>query len=97
MKKLLVLSILMAALSGCSSLPPTYLKVGAGLKGNETNVYHEYTQVNDPLTARFELGMELSENVTIGYTHRSQWLKTNGEYVVDEVFIDYTFKFNWDR
>ena len=53
--------------------------------------------VNDPITARFELGMEcVWENVTCGISHHSQFLSgfpfnNNMEYQKTEVFVDYKF------
>ena len=99
MKNKIAIIPMLLVLGACSTLPPTYLKVGTGYKLNETKVFDEGEQVNDPITARFELGVGVSESITIGYAHRSQWRRGypvdgRGEYNVDEVFIDYTIKLN---
>ena len=44
---------------------------------------------NEPLAARLEIGYQLTERITIGYTHRSQWARGYPEYYVDEFFVDY--------
>lgn len=78
-----------------SFLDKTYIKVGAGYKFKEislfTNIDGVRTSFNEPLSARFEIGYQWSDNVTIGYTHRSQWLSGMPEYYVDELFVDYKF------
>ncbi len=100
MKYLLMLLLI----SGCSSIPESaYLKVGAGYKLQETNLNRIDKGVitynmNDPLTARFELGAEcFIPQITCGVTHHSQWLtgkpfNDKDEYSKTEIFIDYKFK-----
>ncbi len=78
-----------------SFLDKTYVKVGVGYKFREINLFTNIngvrTSFNEPLSARFEIGYQWSDNITIGYTHRSQWLSGMPEYYVDELFIDYKF------
>ena len=97
MKYLLILLLV----SGCSSVPESaYFKVGAGYKLGETKLTDLKTMenVNDPITARFEIGMEcVWENVTCGVAHHSQWFSgfpfdNDGEYSKTEIFIDYKIK-----
>ena len=82
---------------GCTSLPDTYLTIGTGLKINETNVYFDENKFTDPISARIQLEFQISESLSIGYNHRSQWFSgapfnSESEYNLDELFIDYRFK-----
>jgi len=79
-------------------LDKTYIKIGVGYKVREFNLFvfngdGTREPFNEPITARFELGYELTDNITIGFTHRSQYGTGMPEYYVDEFFIDYKFTF----
>ncbi len=73
-----------------------YFKVGAGYKLNENTMYIDGIKVRKAITARFVIGYQVSDRLSVGYTHRSQWsegapFNKRGEYAVDELFIDYKF------
>ena len=75
-------------------LDKTYIKVGVGYKIGEVDLWFKdgngvQQSFNEPLAARLEIGYQLTERITIGYTHRSQWARGYPEYYVDEFFIDY--------
>lgn len=94
MKSLLSAVVLVAALSGCASTP--YVKVGVGYKVAETNLFHKGERVNDPISARMELGME-TETITYGISHHSQYFSgfpfnNDHEYSKTELFVDYKIK-----
>lgn len=97
MVKLLTASLLIL-LSGCSSTCTTYGKVGAGYKFDEIELIDLDTneRMNDPLTARFELGKECAA-WSYGVSHHSQWLtgkpfNNKDEYSKSELFIDYKWE-----
>lgn len=104
MKKLLLITLL--TLPGQATefdvesfLNRSYLKVGIGYKLNETEIYFTDQGYNDdPISARLELGFEYTENITLGFSHHSQYFtgkpfSEEGEYAKNELFIDYTFRF----
>ena len=103
MKTTMLLTVIL--LTGCSTISDPYFKVGAGYKFAENKITRNYADgtkqaFNDPISARFELGlMECTMvNVSCGVTHRSQWFSgapfnNKKEYAVTEFFIDYTYKF----
>jgi hypothetical protein len=83
-------------------LDKTYISVGAGYKFDELqlNFYRDdgtVTNVNDPLSARIEVGYQYSKNLTFGISHHSQWRtgfpfnSESAEYYKTEFFIDYKF------
>lgn len=83
-------------------LNKTYITVGAGYKFDELqlNFYRNdgtVTNVNDPLSARIEIGYQYSKNLTFGISHHSQWRTgfpfnaESAEYYKTEVFVDYKF------
>ena len=85
-------------------LDKTYITIGAGYKvqeptlyyWQETNYGYEKVAINDPFSARLEIGYHYSKNVKFGISHHSQWLTgapiNNGrETFKTEIFVDYTF------
>lgn len=82
-------------------LNKSYLKVGTGYKFMENHlVFSDGTDNQNnkySISARIEFGYRLSENVTVGIAHHSQWLvgwpiNDKKEYSKTEIFIDYTFE-----
>ena len=82
-------------------LDKTYITVGVGYKVQETKLYHTNSYgssyvMNDPITARIDIGYQYSKNLTFGISHHSQYF-TNApfnnreEYAKTELFIDYKF------
>lgn len=70
-----------------------YLAVGAGYKLEEHRIVHNGEAINDPITARIEVGYQL-DGWSAGVTHRSQWfsgwpVNDSEEYNVTELFIEY--------
>lgn len=83
-------------ISSCANHVP-YVKVGAGYKFKEADITWNDGNVNHPISARIELGVE-NGPWSYGYSHHSQWFTgwpvDNGlEYSKDEVFIDYKWSF----
>ena len=81
-------------------LNKTYIKVGAGYKFNEIDLYStengKRIKFNDKWSAKIEIGYHITDRLITGYRHRSQllsgWpLNDDTEYYVDELFIDYEF------
>ncbi|HHZ70504.1 MAG TPA: hypothetical protein EYN54_09575 [Methylococcaceae bacterium] len=82
-------------------LNKTYIKIGAGYKFHEAKFYLPDSTggthlIEQPISARIEIGYQLSRKLTVGISHHSQWLSgfplTNKyEYFKTELFIDYTF------
>ena len=95
MKNLITITALII-ITGCSSVP--YAKVGVGYKIDEakitwTNKKGEKTSANEPLSARFELGLECGA-WSYGISHHSQWFSgapfnDRAEYDKTEFFVDY--------
>lgn len=84
-----------------SFLNKTYVTVGVGYKVQETKLYYTNSNgssyvMNDPVTARIDIGYQYSKNLTFGISHHSQYF-TNApfnnreEYAKTELFIDYKF------
>ena len=84
-----------------SFLSKTYVTVGIAHKVQETELTHftsdggQYS-MNDPTTARLEIGYQYSENLTFGISHHSQYFSNapfnnREEYSKTEIFIDYKF------
>jgi hypothetical protein len=95
MKNKLLAVAVSLAMVGCASNVP-YVKVGAGYKFKEANVDWGDGSVNDPISARIELGIE-NGPWSYGYSHHSQWftgppLNNNDEYSKHEIFVDYTWR-----
>lgn len=108
MIKFLILAILMCSQAQAVEfdvdkfLNKSYLKVGTGYKLIKKpltfNDGTDNSSKKHAISARFELGYRLSENVTIGVSHYSQWLvgwpiNDKKEYSTTGIFIDYTFEF----
>lgn len=73
-----------------------YLAVGTGYKFTEYSIYVQDAAINDPVTARIELGYEVG-GWSYGVTHRSQWfsgwpVNNDQEYNVTEVFVEYRWR-----
>ena len=88
------MSAALLGIVGCSSVP--YATVGIGYKLEELDIYKHGKLINDPISARFEVGLE-SENTRIGVTHHSQYFKgwpvdSEKEYSKTEVFFDYVWR-----
>ncbi len=100
MNKLLAL-ITALTIVGCSSVP--YAKVGIGYKIEEETITWvdaegKRTEFDDPITARFELGLE-NGSWSYGLSHDSQYFtgkpfNNDHEYSKTEIFVDY--KYVWD-
>lgn len=94
MKTKLLLISLILLVSGCSTMKNnTYAKVGIGYKFEETAMYNKGVLIDDPYSARFEIGTSVN-NFSFGLSHDSQWLSgapfnDKEEYYKSEVFIDY--------
>ncbi len=82
-------------------LNKTYIKIGAGYKFHEHKIYSTDDMgkkhlIDQPVSARIEIGYQLSRRLTVGISHHSQWLSgfpfdNEYEYFKTELFIDYTF------
>lgn len=80
-----------------------YIKIGSGYKFAEREIYFtkkDGTQYkfSDPISARFEVGMECGA-ITFGVSHHSQWatgkpFNNEDEPHKSEFFIDYKWEFN---
>ena len=93
--------IVCSLLTACSVKPPFQVKIGAGYKLDESDMYG-YSSVtphdSSALSARLELFQEIDE-WSYGVSHHSQWLTgvpfdNEWEYSKTEVFVDYTFTLN---
>ncbi len=81
-------------------LNKTHLTVGVGYKLKETELWFRGAdqvpyKMRRALTARIELYYQLTDQITIGVTHHSQYsegppFNSRGEYHKTELFIDYT-------
>ena len=96
-------AIVAALVAGCTHKPPIYFKIGAGYKFDEQEAMSTYSgeEMNNPISARIELGME-SGGFSYGLSHHSQWLTgvpidNEWEYSKTEVFIDYKFTLTRDK
>lgn len=94
-----LLAVTLAGLTGCITLGQPYASVGAAYKLSEQQIWVEAdgTSMNDPFTARGEIGIE-HDNFRYGVSHHSQWLRGKPfdddiEYHKTEVFIDYVWRF----
>lgn len=83
--------------TGCNSVP--YATVGVGYKLQELELHHVKTKesMNDPISARLEVGFEYQE-WSYGLSHHSQYFSgvpfnDKGEYSKTELFVDYTWRF----
>ena len=82
-------------------LNKTYVTIGTGYKFDEERVYSTDSKgvrrlLDDHITARIEIGYQVSKHLTVGISHHSQWLSGSpfndtNEYYKTEFFIDYTF------
>lgn len=98
--KLLILPLIFFSLTA-SAVDDIYLKVGAGYKLSEPRTVELQglpynANFGHPLTARVELGVEVSPKLTIGVAHHSHWLSGKPvndeyEYFKTEFFVDYKF------
>ncbi len=93
-KHLLIVTLLALSNTACTTIADnSYLKLGAGYKFNEMDIYYQGESIQHPISARIELGSSY-ENFSFGYSHHSQWFQgapfnADEEYSKDEVFIDY--------
>jgi len=98
MKKVIALTLLAATLTtGCASTCVNYVKVGVGYKFDEAKVYHNGKALNDPISARGELGRQCA-SYSYGISHHSQPFSNapfnnKWEYYKTEFFVDKTFYF----
>jgi hypothetical protein len=94
MKLIIPAALILFTTSALADAKP-YFKVGAGYKFKETAITWADGNKTQPVSARFELGIE-DGPITYGYSHHSQWATgwpvDNGyEYSKHEIFIDYKF------
>lgn len=91
--------LLLPLLVGCAHTP--YIKIGGGLKLNETNMSYVNKRGEESgsskISARIEGGFEVG-CLSYGLSHHSQYLSgwpfnDNAEYYKTEIFIDYKFTF----